>query len=111
MKFYTFFCLFFESNKIIQFRSIESEAKKSPFKSFPINQKKILDKNNNQSNEQITSFRDADKNIARLLAEIEEVTERENENVLHQRLVGSAKKEAIKSTNGDKKGRNSNLNL
>jgi hypothetical protein len=105
--------LLFESNKIIQFHSIESEAKKSPFKSFPINQKKILDteKNNNQSYEQITSLRNTNKKIPRLLVEIEEATERENEMVLHQILVTSAKKEAIKSTNSDKKGRNSNLNL
>ncbi len=105
--------MFFEFNKIIQFHSIESEAKKSPYKSFPINQKKILenDKNNNQSNEQIISLRNDSKKIARLLVEIEEVTERENENVLHQRLVGSVKKEVIKSTNSDKKGRNFNLNL
>jgi hypothetical protein len=103
--------LFFESNKIIQFHSIESEAKKSPIKSFPFNQKRILrnDKNNNQSNEQITCLRNINKNIA-ILTEVEKVTERQNESLLHQRLVDSAKEETIKPTNRNKKGRNSDLN-
>jgi hypothetical protein len=68
------------------------------------------DKNNNQFNEQITHIRNINKNIASLLPEIEEVTERQNENLLHQRLVDSAKEETKKPTNSDKKGRNPDLN-